>query len=156
MESYGGAASPAPSSTISRTARRSLSDQLVYPGRITQPPRTEVRIDRDFARSMLMMSVQQMDMNTGETRAHTFEMDERAARHLAEQLNDFNPTLRRHRETEQAHSEARAELRNIVNQLEEVRSHNTTLMDVNTEQARQIRWLERELRDANQERRAAV
>jgi predicted RNase H-like nuclease (RuvC/YqgF family) len=122
---------------------------------MTAPMRTEVRIDRDLMRQMVLMQVQQMNMNTGEMTVAAYDLTERAARNLSEQLSDYNPNMRRNRDMEQRYESVMAELRSCGNQLEEVRNHNNTLSNTNDELQRQVRWLERELRDANQERRAA-
>lgn len=82
-------------------------------------------------------------------------IDEPGARDLAEMLGEFHPEMRRLQRTREQLDSSQNEVRSLMNQLEEVRSHNNTLVRVNEEQQRQIRWLERELRDSNQERRAA-
>jgi hypothetical protein len=135
---------------------------------------TWIEAERDFARGGVNIHVRMTNgrgygetavidnitwraVQPGEEAPSTpFFIDERYARHLAEQLNDFNPATRRAREQEQMYSDARNELRSVANQLEEVRNHNNTLQNTNDELYRQIRWLERELRDSNRERREAV
>jgi septation ring formation regulator EzrA len=129
--------------------------------------------ERDFARGGVNLHIRMASQRSYETAvienitwrtvqqgeeapSTPFFLDERFARHLAEQLNDFNPATRRAREQEQMYSDARNELRSVANQLEEVRNHNNTLQNTNDELHRHVRWLERELRDANRERREAV
>lgn len=127
---------------------------------------------RDFARGGVNLVVRQLDqyhnsavienitwraVQPGEEVPSTpFFLDERYARHLAEQLSDFNPQVRRANELRREYDDARNEVRSLANQLEEVRNHNNTLQNMNDEAQRQIRWLERELRDANRERREAA
>ena len=83
-----------------------------------------------------------------------FRLSSDSAEQLVEQLRDFNPQARRAQQYREQRDQAQSELRSLSNQLSEIRNHNETLVRTNEEQQRQIRWLERELRDANQERRA--
>jgi hypothetical protein len=156
--------------SLSEIADRLMMERLVTPTEV--PMATQITVERDFARSGVNLHIRQVGGNRYEerynviaditwraltpgedVRANPFWIDERGARQLAEQLGDFNPQIRRAQETSRMHDEARSELRSVANQLQEVQAHNETLIRVNEEQQRQIRWLERELRDANQERR---
>lgn len=110
----------------------------------------EVRVERDMMRQTVNLHPL---THSGQTR-EPWLLGERATRALAEQLTEFNPQTRRLNTMQNDYNEARNELRSVVNQLEEVRNHNSTLATTNAELQRQIRWLERELRDANQERRS--
>ena len=146
-----------------------------YGGEVRQPPQYTIvaEAQRDYARSGVNLVLRQSDqyhnhlavienitwraVQPGEEVPSTpFFLDERYARHLAEQLSDFNPQVRRANELRREYDDARNEVRSLANQLEEVRNHNNTLQNMNDEAQRQIRWLERELRDANRERREAA
>jgi len=135
----------------------------------------QIMVERDHARQMVSLHLRAMSnpadsystfavperifwraVEPGDqVRAEPLMLDERAARQLAEQLAEFNPDTRRLQRTREQLDQSQSEMRSMLNQLEEVRNHNATLVRTNQEQQRQVRWLERELRDANVERREA-
>jgi hypothetical protein len=85
-----------------------------------------------------------------------FYLDERAAEMLVESLEPCTGRRNERREMDRRYEEARMELRNVANQLQEVRDHRDTLAEQATFLRRQVAWLERELRDANRERRGVA
>lgn len=80
-------------------------------------------------------------------------LDDRAAESLSQALSAHNIYRRRYEMEMQNHNDTRNELRSLANQLDEVRSHRDTLNEQARFLRRQVAWLERELRDANRERR---
>lgn len=129
-----------------------------------------INVERDYARSGVNLHVRAGGPYEGlavidrivwraiqpgeEVQPNPLWLDERAARVLAEQLGEFHPEMRRLARTREQLDASQNELRSLSNQLEEIRNHNLTLVRTNQEQQRQCRWLERELRDANRERRS--
>lgn len=171
----------ATSSPVSTRVRRTFSDgtaeyaqavDTLNRGGAVSSMAVRVQATRDFARGgvNLSLSMQHRDYEGGAVvdrilwravrpgevapPSQPLFLDERFARTLSEQLQEFHPEHRRINQYREQRDTAQNELRSSYNQLEEVRGHNTTLVRVNEEQQRQIRWLERELRDANVERRA--
>lgn len=173
----GYASSPVPEFTYDDVPRprrgRSLSDMLVTrTAAVPAAPSIQVNARRDMARQgvtlelcayptndaygrvSIMESINWRDVSPGEIASPTpIFIDERVARDLATQLGEFHPEMRRMERMREQLDNAQNEVRSLMNQLEECREHKTTLVRVNEEQQRQIRWLERELRDSNRDRR---